>query len=531
MNLKNKKILIIVSTAGHFQGMNNIANLCRPWTQDITFLHYPCYVKYPIFKHKNIKHFFLRGIKIRKVNHKNLAYINMKSQNSFFDKGKHFCHWIVSMISNGIFLFTVILFAMFFYIFFDHKAKTLNSILRQVFILAIKKIGETTFLFRKLFGEELLLRLAYNNFLFGAWSFVLKGISLSKFCKKINPDIVIFPEINMGYLHSQILYSLQQNGNPHVVVFPYSLVARKEWLGHFENTTFSQQFNVYKKIIYEIFSNWTYVHKNRKLNLPIEWILSSEICNIHSYDNWLTNTYNNSKITYISDSEFHKEFYRKEGVDVSAWSILGSIESDNFFDINADILKNRKRYLELFRFNEDLPIILIALPPNQFDLSLHKNLEFNDYTSFLDSFITFIREIADKDYNIIVNCHPRLDIKEIGLMESPRFTVFQGSIEFCIPLAHLFVGCSSATIRWACECHIPVIDYDLYQYNYKDFKNLKNVASVKSFSQFKKQLKLFLNNKTYYKNFSKASEIQLRTLFNSDGMSKRRILEFLSSCT
>ncbi len=66
-----------------------------------------------------------------------------------------------------------------------------------------------------------------------------------------------------------------------------------------------------------------------------------------------------------------------------------------------------------------------------------------------------------------------------------------------IGLCDLYVASISATIRWAIASGIPVINYDIYKFNYQDYIGVQGVMTVFNFNDFSSALHMLTSDSDY----------------------------------
>ena len=77
-------------------------------------------------------------------------------------------------------------------------------------------------------------------------------------------------------------------------------------------------------------------------------------------------------------------------------------------------------------------------------------------------------DVHSKQYNIIVRPHPgHMDLEDC--LEGTACKKITRDTALLIPLCDIYIAFASATIRWAITAGKPVLNYDIFQYNYEDY--------------------------------------------------------------
>lgn len=311
------------------------------------------------------------------------------------------------------------------------------------------------------------------------------------------------------------------------MVLPYTTAGRQEWATNFKEWPECHVKGILRRLVAQAFPDWVYGYKGDQLILPLPWLISSEHLRCTPSIPWVTNSGPDG--VFAVDNLFTKEFYEREGVDTSGWRIVGSLVEDRLFFARQQRDVIQAETARCLGLNPELPIILIALPPNQFDMCVKKDVEFDDFNALVRFIVGATVEAAVGRFNVVVNLHPRTRKKDVAFIEDGLARIADCPIEELLPAAHLYISVASATIRWAIACEVPVINYDAYRYNYCDYHGLGGVVDVKSCEQFKQQLALIVNDDAYRDRLVQAQAADAARLFRVDGKAEDRIIGLMTA--
>ena len=94
-----------------------------------------------------------------------------------------------------------------------------------------------------------------------------------------------------------------------------------------------------------------------------------------------------------------------------------------------------------------------------------------------------------------------------------------------IPLCDFYVAFASATIRWAITASKPVLNYDIFRYDYEDYKFEPAVISVNSLQSFERQLGKLCSEKDYFASLKRTQQECAKNWGMLDGLCETRLIE------
>lgn len=335
--------------------------------------------------------------------------------------------------------------------------------------------------------------------------------------KKI--QLIVFPEHNLFYFTQLIVYLGKQSNIPSIIV-PFTIANTMEWAEAFYKDRSRSLSLFYNKIIGYAFPHWIHNYKNKKLLLPIELVLLHEMLGITPKYPWLLNSGN---IDFIAlESKAMKEYYIKAGIDSKYLKETGALYNDELYFKLQNANYYREKLYQHLNLPLNKPMIVCALPPDQC-LGREELIEFSNYKEIIIFIIEQLSSYTNQ-YNIVINLHPRINPKNVEFISQYPIKIFTGDIAEVIPLSNIFIAVCSATIRMAISCGIPVLNYDLYHYNYDDYVNLNGVITIANQKQFLMVLENLCSNKEFYNQIKNAQVIQSKQWGQLDGTSGKKLL-------
>ncbi len=112
--------------------------------------------------------------------------------------------------------------------------------------------------------------------------------------------------------------------------------------------------------------------------------------------------------------------------------------------------------------------------------------EFRDFNDLVGFWGKCLSEVDG--WNVVVRPHPKTSLERLGALQQYGLNITYDDTAGLVPLCDIYVACVSATIRWAIACGKPVINYDVYQYGYKDYEGVEGVALVNTRDEFRQLL-------------------------------------------
>ncbi|MDK3155376.1 hypothetical protein QPK87_02090 [Kamptonema cortianum] len=267
--------------------------------------------------------------------------------------------------------------------------------------------------------------------------------------------------------------------------------------------------------------NWTYRHKGTLMRrIPsTARILAMRSRGIRPRMPWVLNGSGYSHL--LVESPAMKRFYLAQGIPEESLIDTGSPLDDSMTRISQERTTRKASLCRRLGLTPEKPLLLLAVPPNQF-LSNRANLEFQRY----DELLTYLARQLESmsEWNTVIKFHPRMDVNAFRYVESRNVKICTEDTHELIPLCDLYLASISATIRWAIACGVPVLNYDLYRYDYDDFGDTPGVVTFDSKKRFESLLhELNQPVGTLLAELTARQRSSMHDWGHLDGMSARRI--------
>lgn len=360
---------------------------------------------------------------------------------------------------------------------------------------------------------------------FGLWGSQLRLDALDELLGRLQPRVLILPELNWGYHHGVLVNWARRHKVP-VLVLPYTLAGSREWMASFQHHPECLVDDAFSRLMARAYPKWVREHQGKRLMLPWAWLTSSEGFGFSPAIPWVTNSGPDAIVAV--DNGFTSRFYAREGVDTANWKVIGSLAEDRLHETRQQRQQLRADLAHSHGLRADRPWVLLALPPDQFDAIDASKLEYEDFNAMVRAMVSDTVSCAGERWEVLINLHPRIAPDSVAWLNALGAKVVIQPIETLLPLADLFVGVASATIRWAIACGIPAVNYDVYHYEYDDYHGCAGVIEISQPDSYRRVLRQLLNEHKAWQDLREKQEADSRRDFAMDGRARLRLVELVN---
>lgn len=296
---------------------------------------------------------------------------------------------------------------------------------------------------------------------------------------EIKPDLILVGTDNT-YKTLNLVAMCGRKSVP-IVCLPYSLSNSEELLFSAQNTGRlcgkTCSYIIEKLSQTSILKRLTKFYKNLDGNMipcPVKTsAIIQLILRIDPRDPWVI-CGGNSNYVFVG-SQFEKNYYEKAGVP-----------------------KHKIRIYSLGKSNDENKFVG-SLPPNSLSLTsdivwapppdFYPNQFFENY----EDFIIFMDDILGKTgLSVKISLHPRSKYKFFQeLVKSNNVEVSEAPIRELLRHTKSFIASQSATIRFALMEKIPIVNFDVFNFNYSEYLALPMVKNIKNPSEFIQIMQIF----------------------------------------
>jgi hypothetical protein len=306
------------------------------------------------------------------------------------------------------------------------------------------------------------------------------------------PRLLVLAEDNPDYVTHCYVKAGHASGIPSVIV-PYTVANKIEaaeayfrdaghWADAFDN-----------RLPALLYPRWTLSYQDRRLvRMPAGHLLALEALQLAPPLPWSHNSGFTDAIA--TESEFMRQRYLADGLPAERLSMTGTLADDALAAGLSDALAKRARLLAELGLADDRPLLLCALPPDQFPTN-RPRFELQNQRELL----TFLAEAlgAFAQWNVVFRLHPRMQRSDVPYLEALGVHITDWDTAALVPLCDIFVASASATIRWAIACGKPVVNYDVHRYRYHDFDEAAGVITIETKAEFAATVARLATNETF----------------------------------
>lgn len=284
-------------------------------------------------------------------------------------------------------------------------------------------------------------------------------------------DVALIPEDVVGSVWPLFIKAAHEIDIP-TLVFPYTLANQKEAVQSLRVEPAFQSKN--NRIAAWFFPTWRWrVDDLDIVRLPSGHIFAHEFFDVSPPAPWLMNSGFANAICV--DSPASLEYFINSGIPKSKLFVTGSVSQDYLFTQKARKAEALAELLESLGLVGEKPLLLISGCPNQLAGKV-PHCEFATVEEVAHHLGLALAPLRDA-FHIVVRPHP--NFLQFGELMQPYGVVSTlVPTSRLVPLADLFIGFASATIRWAIACAVPTVNYDIFHYCYNDFGNADGVITL-----------------------------------------------------
>lgn len=336
--------------------------------------------------------------------------------------------------------------------------------------------------------------------------------------------LIILPEDNLFYL-SPLYLSFSVLKQVPTIIIPFTIANTNELAETFYPLPIYHADRLINKLVISLFPSWMMRYKDKKLVIPIQYILAYEYLKMAPKTPWILN--GNDIDALMVENKAMYQYYLQSGVQENKLKLTGSLYDDELYYYNLEKEKLRENFNNKYTCHPDKPIILCALPPNQFQMN-RPNADFTSYDELIAYLFSALQLHTDK-FNVVVNPHPRSTVNDNTMSSFPNIIIASEDVTALIPISKIYIAFSSATIRMAIAAEVPVLNYDVYHYYYEDFINVLGVVEVIDKASFETSLAMMCLDEAYYADLKSKQTHSASQWSMSDGKSGERILSEIKS--
>jgi hypothetical protein len=306
--------------------------------------------------------------------------------------------------------------------------------------------------------------------------------------------LVIGPGDNVGYGTPLLFQEVHRRGGKALIV-PFTVSNKLEMAADLKRYREYSMKRLDNRLFGALYPRWVHEHLgNKMVRVSAARGIALELNGVRPPDPWVLNS--GAADVLAVESRYMWDYYVRAGLPEDKFRLTGTLGDDAAARALADAPRRKKALLEELGLPTDRRCVLFSYGEYHYFFSTGRASEFadqNELTRFwLDSLT------AMKDYNVLISLHPSLRREDMGRLESERVRIASRPIEDLIPLCDVYVVSISATTRTAIACGKPVVDHDVFHFDYDNFVGMDAVWIAQTREQFAGTLSRLAADEAFY---------------------------------
>lgn len=339
--------------------------------------------------------------------------------------------------------------------------------------------------------------------------------------KRLKINIILLPEDVVGFVTPLIIKAGHRNNIPSLIV-PYTIANQEEAFQSLKQAEAYSTKKLSNRILGYFFRAWLKKDKQHAaLRLPAAYILGHVFTRTSPPDPWMMNSGFANAIAI--ENQAMADYYLCSGISPQKLKVVGSFCDDDIARVRQNKRQEIQTLAAFYGFDASKPILLIGGCPNQL-IGHPPGFDFSNIEEMVNFIVQCLEPLRHR-YNFILRPHPNF-MELGGLFEKHGWLSVKHDTIKLIPLADIYIAFASATIRWAIASAVPVINYDVFHYDFSEYKQSQGVINVTLPDEFKKAVNS-LQDLDYLEGQRKKVAFESPKWGMLDGLSANRICELI----
>jgi hypothetical protein len=265
------------------------------------------------------------------------------------------------------------------------------------------------------------------------------------------------------------------------LVVPYEFSTLKQiLLGIGSRFPFRSE-SLFDRILAHNYPRWLHTDSagNAFFRLPAVIALARELQGQSIRDPWTVHGGRADKIAV--ESAKMRRHYISEGIPARKLRDTGALATDEIYTAMMSEPARRSAFESGKRIRSDKVTILCALPPD-YTAERSARTDFASFRELADFWIDTVLSVPNVEPTF--QLHPAMAKEHADYVRS-RTRVTDENIATLIPGCDFLVTSVSSIIRLSVACRKPVVNYDVYGFDYSDYKDAPGVMHVATRADFK----------------------------------------------
>lgn len=332
--------------------------------------------------------------------------------------------------------------------------------------------------------------------------------------------LVIAPGDNVGY-GTPVLFACAHELGIKALIVPFTVSNRLEMVADLRRYRHFSASRLENRALAARYPHWALEHDaKRVVRVPASRGFALEWAGLAPPDPWVLNS--GSADAIAVESEFMRDYYARAGLPPDRFRQTGTLGDDAAARTLAEAPARRAALCSELGIPPERRIVLFSYGEYHYFFQLGRPNEFASQAELTEFWLAALGAMSG--YNVVLSLHPSLDRSQVGHLEARGAKIASWPIEELIPLCDVYAVSISATARTAIACGKPVVDHDVFGFDYDNFVGLDAYWIAKTRDQFASTLARLASDEAFYQRAVAAQQAISPRFGTLDGRAASRLL-------
>jgi hypothetical protein len=240
-------------------------------------------------------------------------------------------------------------------------------------------------------------------------------------------------------------------------------------------------------------------------------------------DPWVLNS--GAADAIAAESQFMSDYYVRAGLDPDRLRMTGTLGDDVVAHALANAKERRAKLCSELGIPQGRRIVLFSYGEYLYFFNTGRPSEFASQEELTQFWLDSMH--AMPGYEVVLSLHPSLERDKVRHLEGRGVHIATWPVEELIPLCDVYVVSISATTRIAIACGKPVVDHDVFDFNYDNFLGLDAVWIANTKEIFASTLERLAADEAFFQRAVAAQQAIAPRFGRLDGRSAERLLDLI----
>lgn len=305
----------------------------------------------------------------------------------------------------------------------------------------------------------------------------------------LQPALIVVGQDTVGTDLSFLLIAAGRRRIPRLMT-PFAMFSLRETADYAHSKVSHRvNFSAINALVAKIYPHWALKwHDEFLLRLPGSRALALEYTGLIEGLPWTPLSAPVEALT--AESEVLAETLIEMGIDRNCISVVGSPIHDQLTNYLSNREVVRKRLCKDQGYDSSRPMVVCGWPANLFPWLGGRPIAYSSYEQLAEVWVRVLADIRDQcGVNVFVTVHPKTLPHEYKIAQDYGFPCRIGDAGELIAACDIFTTLNGSSITsWAYACSIPVILFDCFFTQYKEFNQEPGCIQVLDQEAFISQL-------------------------------------------